>query len=326
MSTINTIFGTANFCAAFILNRPTQGVANAYQDPTLTLANLTMSTILAPPFAWQWNRVIAAPISVTAILGTDYQVALPNFGWLEKATIAYVTPPVSGPSVFELEIITSAAIDSRPNRPFKICPVLDDNTGNITFRLFPTPDVAYTLSLTYQNAPVFATTLFGPSIGAITSIAAAVAGSTVYTASGGVTGGAANGLAGAYLIISTATSNANNGVFYCTASSATTVTVNNQNGILQSGAGGTIQTGTTWAPIPDKYNFLYERAMKAHFHGMYDTAMYLQELQLFFRQLVGCSEGLSDTAKAIFLEDRLTQLRTEAAAQSANTATPKRAQ
>lgn len=325
MSTINTIFGTGNFCAAFILNRPTQGVANAYQDPMLTLANLTMSTILAPPFAWQWNRTIASPISVNAPI-SDYLVSLPNFGWLEKATITYVTPPTIGPSVFELEISTSLATEPKPNRPQKICPVLDDNAGNITFRLFPTPDQAYTLQLTYQNAPNFITTLFGPSLGSITSIAAAVAGSTVYTAAGGFTGGATNGLAGAYLVIATATSNLNNGVFFCTASTGTTVTLNNQNGILQSGAGGTAQAGATWAPIPDKYNFLYERCMKAHFHGMYDAAMYLQELQVFFRQLVGCSEGLSDTAKAIFLEDRLSQLRTESAAQSSNTAAPKRAQ
>ena len=325
MSTVNTIFGTGNWCAAFILNRPTQGVANAYQDPMLTLANLTMSTILGPPFAWQWNRTIASPISVNAPT-SDYLVNFPNFGWLEKATITYVTPPANGPSVFEIEISTSLAIEPNADRPFKICPVLDNNAGNITFRLFPTPDQPYTLQLTYQNAPIFATTLFGPSLGSITSIAAAVVGSTTYTAAGGFTNGAANGLAGQYLIISSATSNANNGVFFCTASSATTVTVNNQNGVLQAGAAGTVQAGTTWAPIPDKYNFLYERCMKAHFHGMYDTAMYLQELQIFFRQLVGCSEGLSDSSKAIFLEDKLSQLRTEAAAQSATTASPRRAQ
>ena len=189
------------------------------------------------------------------------------------------------------------------------------------------PDVAYTLNLTYQKAPVKATTLFGASVGSITSIAAAVAGSTVYTASGGFTGGAANGLAGQYLIIASATANANNGIFYCTASGATTITLNNQNGVLQAGAGGTAQPGTTWAPIPDKYNFLYERGMLAHLHCIYDaSSTYLSELQLFFRQLVGCSEGLSDTAKAIFLEDKIAQLRTEASSAQAISGSPKKGQ
>lgn len=81
---------------------------------------------------------------------------------------------------------------------------------------------------------------------------------------------------------------------------------------------------STWAPIPDKYNFLYERGMLAHLHGMYDNQAYLMEMQLFFRQLVGCSQGLDDTAKAIFLADRLEQLRTEVAAQNATTGTLKR--
>ena len=186
MATKNTIFGTGNWCAAYILNRPTQGVANAYQDPMLTNANLTMATILAPPFAWMWNRTVASPITVTQG-NSDYPVALPTFGWLEKATLTYTTPPSSGPSTFELQITTLSAVEPAQDRAFQICPVLDDNAGNITFRLFPTPEQAYTLNLTYQNAPVFATTLFGPSLGSITSIAAAVAGSTTYTASGGFT-------------------------------------------------------------------------------------------------------------------------------------------
>ena len=325
MANVNTIAGTLNWCSAFILNRPSTGVAGAYQEPGLTLANLIMSTILAPPFAWQWNRATATT-PVTVVGGSDYSVSLPNFGWLEKAVLTYTIPPTSGNTNVELQITTLSALSGKSNRPFLICPLLDDNAGNITFRLFPVPDQSYTLTLTYQNAPTFATTLFGPSLGSITSIAAAVAGSTVYTASGGFTGGTANGLAGKYIVISSTTSSANTGIFFVTASSATTITTNNQNGVLQAGSAGTAQAGATWAPIPDKYNFLYERAMLAHLHGMYDAATYLQELQLFFRQLVGCSEGLSDTAKAISLEDRLAQLRTEAAAQAANTAAPKRAQ
>jgi hypothetical protein len=321
MATKNTIQGTMNWAAAFILNRPSSGVAGAYQEPGLTIANLIMSTILAPPFAWQWNRSI---FNVATTVGqSDYTVSLPNFGWLEKATLSLsgMTPPV-----VELQISPLIAASGKNNRPFKIAMVDDDNAGNVTFRLMAIPDQVYTVTLIYQKAPVQATTLFGASLGSITSIAAAVAGSTVYTASGGFTGGAANGLVGQYLIISTATSSANNGIFFCTASSATTITLNNQNGVLQAGAAGTAQAGTTWAPIPDKYNFLYERGMLAHLHAIYDMATYAMELQLFFRQLVNCSEGLSDTAKAIFLEDRLDMLRTEAAAQAASTAAPKRAQ
>ncbi len=254
---------------------------------------------------------------------TDYTVAISDFGWLEKAQIHNAT---CNPSDYELTLYPLLSSSGSQARPDKITVFSDDNAGNYVFRLMSVPDLVYTVTLTYQKAPIQATTLFGASLGSITSIAAASAGSTVYTASGGFTGGTANGLAGQYLIISSATAQANNGIFYVTASSATTITVNNQNGVLQSGAGGTAQAGTTWAPIPDKYNFLYERFMAAQMHKMYDAATYAMELQIFFKQLVGCSEGLTDTAKAIFLEDRLAQVRTEAATMAATSAYPKRAQ
>ena len=131
---------------------------------------------------------------------------------------------------------------------------------------------------------------------------------------------------GTYVWVSSATSILNNGLFYVANSTSTSVTLQNPNGVVQASTPGIIQPAVTWAPIPDKYNFLYNRGMLAHLHGMYDMQSYLTELQLFIRELVGCSEGLSDTAKAIFLEDRLSQIRTAAASQAGNTATPKRAQ
>jgi|SRR5579859_1629826 len=67
-----------------------------------------------------------------------------------------------------------------------------------------------------------------------------------------------------------------------------------------------------WTPIPDKYAFLYEQAMLAHLQGMYSPQLYLANMELFFRQLVGAAEGLSETEKNIFLEDKLRDLRTEA--------------
>ena len=332
MATVNTIQGTINWAAAFILNRPPSGVAGTYQEPAITIANLLLSTILAPPFAWQWNRAVTT-VSLTQGT-TDYSTSLPNFGWLETATVAYVTPPTGSvvTPIKSIQIATMFPADSSADTqgtPWKICISNDDNAGNITFRVLPAPDQAYTLTVTYQKAPVPVTSLFNTtSLGAITSIAAASGFTTTYTASGGITGFA--NLPGTYInffgttIPSGFRTSPNDGLFYCTASTSTTVTVQNQSGVVQAGAAGNIYSATTWSPIPDKYNFLYERGMLAHLHGMYDSATYIQELQLFFRQLVGCSEGLDDTAKAIFLADRLEQLRTQAFTQNATTGSLKR--
>jgi hypothetical protein len=315
----NTIAGTLGWSAASILNRPTQNVAGFFQEPGLTNANWIMSIILAPPFAWQWNRATA---NFTTVIGqSDYQVVLQNFGWLEKATYAN---PALNPPIVELEISPLLAASGTNATPFKICPVFDNNAGIITYRLISTPDQIYTVNLTYQMAPIFATSLFGPPL-VLTSAQTPVLGLSTYT--GTITGGDSNAYVGDYFQVSGFTGSAipNNGLYLCTQSSASTLQLQNPNAVAVSAA-GLAAPATTWAPIPDKYNFLYETGMLARLYTIYDRSAYLTEMQLFFRQLVGCSEGLSDTAKAIFLEDKLQQLRTEAAAQAAISGSPRKGQ
>ena len=66
---------------------------------------------------------------------------------------------------------------------------------------------------------------------------------------------------------------------------------------------------TLWTPIPDKLAFLYERFMIAQAQMMYNQQLGLSNLEVFFRQLVGAAEGLSEMEKAIFLEDQLRPIR-----------------
>jgi len=222
-----TIQQTLNWIAAYIVQRPTTGVAGIANEPGLTAANLIGQTILQPPFRWSWNRAESSAITTTA--GTsDYATALASWGWLERATGFLST---NDPPTFELEVAQVMPKDTRQNRPRYIMPILDDNAGNITFRLVPTPDAAYAINLTYQKVWPLATGL-----------------------------GAA-----------------------------------------------------TWSPIPDRYAFLYERGLLAHMQGMYSAQLYAINIELFWRQLVGAAEGLTETEKAIFLEDKLRQFRTQQA-------------
>ncbi len=55
------------------------------QEPALTSANLTLQTIVGPPFIWPWNR--NNTFFLTTIGQQDYSVALSNFGFLEAASI-----------------------------------------------------------------------------------------------------------------------------------------------------------------------------------------------------------------------------------------------
>ncbi len=230
MATTLHISDTLAWTYAFLVGRPTSGVGGFANEPALTSANYTMQSILAPPFKWEWNRKKVFP-AITTVAGTsDYVVALSDYGWLEKATLTNPNPIGNEPPKHELEIYEILAVDGQQNRPTSIAVLLDDNAGNITFRLFPVPDGVYTVGLDYQKAPILATDL-----------------------------------------------------------------------------------SATWAPIPDKLAFLYERGLLAQMQGMYNVQLYLAGMEMFFRQLVGAAEGLDEMQKAIFLEDSLRNLKTKAA-------------
>lgn len=229
-STTITIQQTLNWCAAFIVGRPSSGVLGFANEPGLTTANKIIGTILAPPFRWSWNRKENS--SVTTAQGTtDYAVALSNFGYLERAVYAN---SALNPSQKEIQIYQEKAlsIEAKQGPPSWIAPIFDDDNGNVTFRVSPAPDAPgsppanYNLTLTFQQSPVLVTAL-----------------------------------------------------------------------------------SQTWAPIPDKLAYLYETAMLAHLQGMYSAQLFALGMEMFFRQLVGAAEGLSETEKNIFLEDKLRELR-----------------
>ena len=118
-------------------------------EPALSLADWVRNFILSPPFAWRWNRAVTA-ISVGPN-SQDYQLELPNFGWLERASVT----DTSG-VIHELEVALNLGESSAQNLPAKIAARLDDSQGKITLRVFPLPDTSYTVNLSYQLAsPLF---------------------------------------------------------------------------------------------------------------------------------------------------------------------------
>lgn len=107
--------------------------------------------ILSPPFAWRWNRAYA-PIITCATGVADYSVNLPNFGWIEKAWLNVPVPQGTAPTSIELRNELVVGGDQFTNQPGTITAQLDDDNGNITFRLFPPPDTLYTLYIIYQKS------------------------------------------------------------------------------------------------------------------------------------------------------------------------------
>ena len=143
---------TILICQQFLRLAPLTFPTNPNNDPAFYCADWTMQMILSPPFAWRWNRTSATVVvpTFTTIIGqTDYSVALPNFGWIEKAT-AY--DPNNANSAYELQVGLNTAVEPLNNQPTRIVAQLDDGSGNITFRLFPAPDAVYNVIVESQNA------------------------------------------------------------------------------------------------------------------------------------------------------------------------------
>lgn len=87
----------------------------------------------------------------------------------------------------------------------------------------------------------------------IASIAAASGGTTVYTISSDA-GAAANAYVGFVFVVSSATNPLNNGTFICTASTATTLTLSNNFGVVQAGTNGTCVSSTSNVGIIGTFN------------------------------------------------------------------------
>jgi hypothetical protein len=142
-----TLQNTINWAQPFLSYAPVSiGTGN---EPAITSANTILQTILAPPFKWRWNRKTT---TITTIVGTqDYLKAINDFGYLEQATAA-----IAGSPTFPLEIKGILGEATEQSRPTFISTQIDDNAGNITFRLLPVPETIYTVTITYQvRAPLF---------------------------------------------------------------------------------------------------------------------------------------------------------------------------
>lgn len=145
----NTLLRTITVAQNFTRNAPLTFPGT--NDPAFLIGDWVRQFILGPPFAWRWNRAVT---STTIAPGTqDYQLNIPAFGWLEHASV-YDSATTNS---YQLEIRLDIAKESTQNQPRMVSAQFDDDNGNITFRVFPVPEKAYVLDLSYQIAsPRFA--------------------------------------------------------------------------------------------------------------------------------------------------------------------------
>lgn len=154
MASTITVQNTATWAQGYLFSQPLAlGAAN---EPAITIANIVKQAILGPPFCWRWNRKSPASFALTAGV-QDYSKNYADFGFIEKAWIS------DGTNVKEFEeirdVISQESAQARPDGA--IAAQLDDNAGNITFRITPAPNAApsYTAQIAYQMKATLITAL-----------------------------------------------------------------------------------------------------------------------------------------------------------------------
>jgi hypothetical protein len=147
MASTISLQNSINWAKPFLFYKPlTIGVSN---EPALSSANLIQQTIVGAPFRWPWNRT-SLTFTCTANI-QDYNRPVINFGFIEKATAAF-----TGDKTFEIEVRNGLGDSNDSARPRFISVQVDDNAGNVSFRLLPVPEKAYTITIIYQKkVPLF---------------------------------------------------------------------------------------------------------------------------------------------------------------------------
>jgi hypothetical protein len=148
---------TLGWCGPFINYQPLTIGGN---EPALSIANIILQTILGPPFCWRFNR---STVSFTASQFMtqwlqDYEVAAPDFGFIEKA---WIQDP-SSLDIKELSVKTSLSASTEKGRPTFICTQGDDGAGNILFRLMNVPNKAFVIFVQYQKRAALMQSLAAP--------------------------------------------------------------------------------------------------------------------------------------------------------------------
>ena len=279
-NTTLTVAQTVAWASAYGLGRTLTAYLNS--EPSITSANLILMTILAPPFIWNWNR--SSVTFLTSVNVQDYTNSISTFGNIEKAsyipaanitnvagsgTIATMTAAnnfvvgnvvtitgltntgfnvtnaiiltasvtqftfasatshasvadtgvaISGSQAEITNIVNVLGAGAETGTPNSLAPQVDDNAGNITFRLLPVPDNTYQVTIIFQKSI--------PAL--ITS------------------------------------------------------------------------TSSTWAPIPDKYAYVYEWGFLALMAAYLQDPKWQSYNQKFVSALLGIAEGITEDQKNIF--------------------------
>jgi uncharacterized repeat protein (TIGR01451 family) len=269
-----------------IANSPTTTVTGVtYSGTALTLVgahNDAANTrrveqwfLLAPANGTNLPVVVSVSIPATATVGvtagatvfTDVDQTLPHSFFVSADGAAAVNSQLDAPSVVNGMVFDTLAVGmgnvtvngpqvsqwnvtsggATPNASQEVVGTASSRTGAPSVPISESFAESLNLTSAVPNAAAFNVTSVAPVTVALTlsAVANGGGGNTVYT--GTITGGAANAYVGDTVVVTGFSIGQDNGNFTCTASTATTITLNNRFGAAQAHAGtATVTTGALY--------------------------------------------------------------------------------
>jgi hypothetical protein len=283
------------------------GVQN---EPAITCANIILQTMLGAPFCWNWNRSSVQFLTTIGI--QDYVTVAASFGFIEKASYVLASRITNTALTANVATYTSAnsfAVGTNVT-------ITGTTNGAGVFNIINQPIVSAT-------STQFTIAITNSNIGSASDTGTAVLNSS------GVTGslteisnvinvlGSGNELGTPAYIAPQVDDNAGNITFRILAipDQVYQITI-----VYQKRIPALMNSlGSTWAPIPDHYSFIYQYGFLALIAAYFSDNRYGFFSQKFVAGLLGAAEGLSEDQKNVFsrawynsvTEQQFTNLRTE---------------
>ena len=275
-----TLLATIEWAKRFVFQR-NLALGN-FLEPAITSANIILQTVLGPPFAWRWNRVVIGFITNTG--QQDYTI----FNWAANTPVGlgYVLIDSNGNS----QQVTTAGTTggSVPTWNATVGGITTDGTVTWTNR---GPIISNNLSTTYQ-------------FGWIENASVRIQNGECLYEWKPLTPKIDLALASEQdrpNFIAAEFDNGNNNVTFRLlpvpdGAYPVSLTIQQKPPIITG-------VGSTWAPIPDEYSRLYNWGFLSLIYQFADDPRFQFANQKFIANLLSTAEGLSETERNVVLNN-----------------------
>jgi hypothetical protein len=255
-------------------------------EPALTAGNILLTTILSPPFSWNWNR--SSTTFNTTAKTQDYSTAASTFGFIEKASYKIPAATITNTA------LTAGVATYTATNNFQagdLVTVTGTSNGSGVYNVSNAAIASATSSL-------FTININNTNVASGADSGTAIVGTTSEISENFTILGTGSELGAPAKITAQTDDNAGNISFRLLPIPDRVYTVE----VIFQKRIPALMTGlsSTWAPIPDHYSFIYQQGFLALMMAYWNDPRWESVNRKFVASLLGVAEGLDEKQKDIF--------------------------